>query len=226
MKLPHLICLLLIPMAQAWAAQDPAPMRKAIAEFLQAQTRGLPGKASFSIGNIDPNNQLQPCPAMEVSLPPGGRAWGRSNVVVRCQMEGGWTQYVSVHIKVEGEYLVAARTLSQGQVLSEADLHRQHGDLTDLPGNIVIDPAQAIGRTLTTPVAAGRPFRADLLKQTPIIQQGQNVKVQSKGQGFQVSNEGQALNSAAEGQLTRVRLGNGQVVSGVARAGGVVEISF
>jgi len=52
------------------------------------------------------------------------------------------------------------------------------------------------------------------------------VKVVGSGTGFTVSNEGRALNAAAEGEPVRVRLGNGHVVSGTARAGGVVELAF
>jgi flagella basal body P-ring formation protein FlgA len=65
-----------------------------------------------------------------------------------------------------------------------------------------------------------------MLRQPNIVQQNQTVKVVSRGPGFQVTNEGRALNNAQEGQVVQVRLGNGQVVSGLAKAGGVVEIGF
>nr|WP_291983235.1 flagellar basal body P-ring formation chaperone FlgA [Candidatus Accumulibacter sp. ACC005] len=58
------------------------------------------------------------------------------------------------------------------------------------------------------------------------VQQGQSVKLQSTGAGFSVSNEGKALNNASDGQIAQVRTASGQVVSGVARPGGVVEVTY
>jgi len=48
----------------------------------------------------------------------------------------------------------------------------------------------------------------------------------SSGPGFRVSAEARALNSAAEGQIAQARTASGQVVSGVAKAGGVVEVAY
>lgn len=212
--------------APAWARQDPVAVRTAIEEFLHVQTKGLPGQVSFTVGALDPANALAPCQAMEVALAPGTRAWGRSNVQVRCPQAGGWTVFVPVHIRVIGEYLVTNRPISQGQVISEADLGRQAGDLSELPAGILIDAQQATGRTAVMSVPAGRPLRSDMLRQATVVQQGQSVKVVSKGPGFQVANEGRALNNAAAGQVAQVRLANGQVVSGIARGGGYVEVGF
>jgi flagella basal body P-ring formation protein FlgA len=59
-----------------------------------------------------------------------------------------------------------------------------------------------------------------------VIRQGQSVKVISRGNGFEVTNEGRAMSNAAEGQLAQVRMAGGQVVSGIARPGGAIEINF
>jgi flagella basal body P-ring formation protein FlgA len=40
-----------------------------------------------------------------------------------------------------------------------------------------------------------------------------------------VANEGKALNNAFEGQVAQVRLSSGQVISGVARQDGQVEVN-
>lgn len=208
------------------ARQDPAPVRRAVESFLQTQIKGLPGQASFSVGAIDPNNQLAPCPNLAVTMPPGARPWGRTQVAVRCQIEGGWSLFVPVHIKVSGDYFVTARALAPGQVVQEADLTRQSGDLTEQPAGIVTDPSQAIGRTLAVSLPAGRPLRSDMLRQAVVIQQNQSVKVIAKGVGFTVANEGRALTKASEGQVVQVRLASGQVVSGVARADGSVEVKY
>lgn len=226
--LRQLLPLFLLSIALSVAArQETGPVKKAVEDFLQIQTRGLPGQASFVIGNIEAQNNLAPCPAFEVSLPPGARAWGNTNVNVRCQVENGWSIFVSVRIRVLGEYLVTTRPLSQGQVIVETDLARSRGDLASLPAGIVTDIAQAVGKSMSISVTSGQPLRNDLLKQPMVVQQGQSVRVLSKGPGFQVtSGDGRALNNAIDGQVVQVRIANGHVVSGIARPGGVVEVSY
>jgi flagella basal body P-ring formation protein FlgA len=68
-------------------------------------------------------------------------------------------------------------------------------------------------------------LRSDQLIAPWVVQQGQSVKMQSSGPGFSVSSEGKALNNAAAGQLVQVRTNSGQTVSGIARPGGIVEVT-
>jgi flagella basal body P-ring formation protein FlgA len=212
--------------ASVGARQEVEPVRSAVEQFLVKETKGLPGRVSNSVGAIDAVNNLTPCAALKVSLPRGGRLWGRSSVAVRCQGDSGWTLFVPVQVSVFGDYLVTARALSNGQVIGESDIAKQNGDLTELPDGVLTDAKQAIGRTIAISLAGGRPLRNDALRQAIVVQQGQGVKVISRGAGFLVSSEGRALNNAAVGQVVQVRLRNGQVASGIARSEGTVEISY
>lgn len=209
---------------------EPAYAQNALADvldaYLRAQTQGLPGKVSYRIGQLDPRTQLTPCSAFEPFLPNGSRLWGKTTVGVRCLGPATWTIYVPVQVQVSGQYLVAARPLPAGQSLSAGDIVARSGDLGMLPANIVTEEAQAIGKTIKNGTAAGQPLRSDQLAAPWAVHQGQSVKLLSKGAGFSVSSEGKALNNAAEGQIAQVRIGSGQTVSGIARAGGVVEISY
>ncbi|MEW6164196.1 MAG: flagellar basal body P-ring formation chaperone FlgA [Pseudomonadota bacterium] len=210
--------------ACAW--QDPAPVKKAVESWLAVQIKGLPGQVSYEIGKLDPGNQLAPCPAFDIGRPPGARSWGRTNVVVRCLGEAAWKVYLPVHIRVKAEYLISARPISQGQVLDEEDVATQFGDLSELPASVLTDPGLAVGKLAAVAIPVGRPLRGDMLKAMTVVRQGQTVKVVSRGTGFSVANEGRALNNAVAGQVAQVRLGNGQVVSGIARENGVVEITY
>lgn len=218
-----LMCLLGGP-ALSW--QDPAAVRQAVGNFLRTEVAGLPGEVSYTVGSIDPKNQLAPCATMTAGMAPGAKSWGRTSVAVRCQETGGWTVYVPVHIRVVADYLVAATALAQGQTIAAVNLARRHGDLSDLPAGIVTDEREALGRTAAYSIAAGRPLRADMLRLPMVIKQNQTVKVVSRGPGFEVANEGRALTNAADGQVVQVRLTNGQLVSGIARASGTVEVGF
>lgn len=208
----------------AMAQQSPGPVRQVVEQFLLAETRGLPGQVTVTVGTVDSRNQLPPCDNLEAFLPAGVRAWGRTNVGVRCLAPASWTLYVPAQITVMGDYLVIARPLKPGQVVGPADLGLARGDLSELPAQVLTDPTQAQGHAARYALAAGQPLRAEMLRLPPAVQQGQKVRVVSAGPGFQVSNEGVALNTVGEGQVAQVRLTGGQVVSGLARPGGIVEI--
>jgi flagella basal body P-ring formation protein FlgA len=100
------------------------------------------------------------------------------------------------------------------------------GDLTTLPAGVVTDPAQAIGRTVAGSLAAGAPLRIDQLRTQMVVQQGQTVRLVTSGQGFRVSSEGRALTNGSDGQVIQARTQGGQMVSGIARMGGVVEVAY
>lgn len=219
-------CLFTALAGLAYAQQDPAPVKKAIENWLKIQSKGLPGQVSHEIGAIDPGNQLVPCNNFDISRPSGARPWGRTNLVVRCLDEAGWRMYVPVQIHVKADYLISARPITQGRVLVADDIATQLGDLSELPANILTDPGLAIGKAAAAAIPAGRLLRSDMLKALTAVRQGQTVKVVSRGPGFAVTNEGRALNNAVEGQVVQVRLGDGQVVSGIAKAGGAVEINY
>lgn len=200
-------------------------IRKAVSDHLRVQTRGLPGKGSFTIDGIQASS-LPPCSSFDVSTTPGARTWGRSSVTVRCVAGASWSLLVPVRIHVISDYLISARPISAGQVITPADIVSQSGDLGELPAGILSEPTQALGMVARSSLPGGRPLRADMLRAPNVIQQGQTVKVVSRGNGFEVTNDGKAMANATAGQVVQVRLGNGQIVSGVAESGGTVEVNF
>ncbi len=221
----------LLLMTAPWASNANAAtlqqdINHTVEHFLHAQTRGLPGKASFAISPLVPGTQLAPCPSMEAFLPAGGRLWRRFIVGLRCQTRGGWTIYVPVNVSVETGYVVSTHPLYPGQPIGPGDISLQRGDLANLPNGVVTAPEQAIGKTVRSGIGAGFPLRMDMLTAPLVVQQGQTVRVISTGPGFSVTSEGRALNNGAEGQVVQVRLQNGQSISGIARSGGVVEVAF
>jgi flagella basal body P-ring formation protein FlgA len=100
------------------------------------------------------------------------------------------------------------------------------GDLTTLPPGIITDQFQAVGRTASISLPMGTPLRQDALRSQVAVQQGQTVRLVSGGAGFRVSTEARALNNAGEGQMIQARTPSGQMVSGVAKMGGIVEVAY
>ncbi|MBC7683958.1 MAG: flagellar basal body P-ring formation protein FlgA [Bdellovibrionales bacterium] len=208
------------------ARQDLAALRGVVEQYLQAQSAGLPGQVSITVGALDQRMSLAACAAPEAFQQPGARAFGKTTVGLRCAAPTPWTIYVQAQISVLADYVAAAVPLAQGQPIDASQLVMVKGDLGSLPNGVLTDMAQAIGRTSSMSIAAGAPLRADIVKSRPVVQQGQSVRVVSGGANFKVSTEARAIGSAAEGQVVQARTAGGTIISGVARAGGLVEVVF
>ncbi|CAG4903613.1 flagellar basal body P-ring formation chaperone FlgA [Paraburkholderia saeva] len=205
--------------------QDGEAVRRAALAFLQQQVVGLPGKVEITVAQVFPRG-LAACTTLEPFMPTGTRLWGRTTVGVRCAGERPWTMYMQARITVHATYYVASRAMNPGETLTAADLVARDGDLTMLPQAIVTDPSQAVGSATTMRVAAGLPLRVDMLKSASSVTIGQTVKVVAQGQGFAISAEGSVMNNAAPGQPVRVKTAGGQVIQGIVKDGGTVEIQL
>jgi flagellar basal body P-ring formation protein FlgA len=218
--------LALAQQAPAAPRQDLAALKLVAEQYLKAQSAGLPGEASIEVGALDPRMSLAACPAPQAFQQPGARAWGKTTVGVRCTAPSAWTVYIQAKVAVQGEYVAAAVPLAQGQPIQQSQLVLVKGDLAAMPNGVVTDMAQAVGRSSTISLPSGAPLRLDALRSKPVVQQGQLVRVVSAGAGFKVSAEARAIGSAAEGQVVQVRTPAGAIISGVAQAGGLVEVVF
>jgi flagella basal body P-ring formation protein FlgA len=223
---PLLAAAAAVQSASVPARQDPNALRAVAEQFLLAQAAGLPGEVSVKVGAVDPRTALAGCPAPEAFLNPGARAWGKTTVGVRCTAPSVWTIYVQAQVNVKADYVAAAVPLAQGQPVEQGQLMLVKGDIAAMPNGIITDMAQAIGRTPTVSLAAGTPLRLDTLRSKPVVQQNQAVRLVLNGNGFSVSAEGRAIGTAGEGQVVQVRTPSGSVVSGTAKAGGMVEVAF
>jgi len=230
MRIPPSAFLPLVAMLAGLSAEVPAkqpqpPVRRVVESFLHQQVDGLAGDVSVEVEDIDPLNHLPACDRLAAFMPNGRRAWGRTSVGVRCAAPVEWTIYVAATVRVIGEYLVLARPLRPGQIVSPDDLETRRGDLTSDGAGALIDSTQAVGYPARIAVSAGQPLKREMLRLPPVVRRGQQVRVVTTGQGFTVANEGHALNDAAAGQVVRVRLASGKVLSGTAGEDGAVRIA-
>ena len=223
-RILFLALLLLIPVSANAANQSLSEIRRAVQQFVTAQTAGLPGEVSVEVGAIDPNLGLPACPALEPFLAERSRLTGNTTVGVKC--EGKWSIYVPVRVRVIAPVVISARPLGQGMPIGPADVLMRKMDLAESPPGVLTDPAQAVGKTLNASIPSGYPIAAGMLRAPVIIRPGQSVKIVSGGKDFQVTSEGVSLGSAAEGQPVQVRTPAGTVVSGTARPGPYVEVTY
>lgn len=215
-------CIFCASPVQAAAQQSHAKILETALAYAQAQTQTLPGKVRIKVEDIDRRTVLPACTPLEAFLPSGSQLTGKTSIGVRCNAKPGWSIFVQANIRVSADMLVANRPLAQNTVLSANDFSLQNGELGQ-PG-ILIDPAQAIGKTLKFGIGAGQVLRQNMLRAPYVVTQGQAAEVRVLGRDFSVRASGQALNNAAEGQHVQVRMDSGRVIGGTAAADGIVEV--
>lgn len=207
--------------------------------FVQSQASGAlaathPGSAAqarieVSVGQLDPRLQLAPCNRIEPFVPAGARLWGRSHVGLRCADGPGgasWSVQMPVTVRVFGPALVATRPLAANTAISPEDVSVGETEWTREPQGVVTDPAQLENRVPMRPIAVGQPLPLAALRAPLVIVAGDAVKVVGQGRGFAVAADAVAVTAAHEGQPVRVRTESGRVITGTARSGRRVDISF
>ncbi|WP_158907263.1 flagellar basal body P-ring formation chaperone FlgA [Burkholderia sp. L27(2015)] len=213
----------LIPNLDQPGKQNNEAIRVAAEQFLRQQAAGLPGQVVITVKPAAPSGLAQ-CASLEPFLPPGARVWGRTTVGMRCVGDHPWTLYLQARVAVNGSYYVASRDIAPGQSISQADIEARQTDLTNMPRSLVTDLSQVVGTAAQSRITAGMPLRTDLLRTVNAVKFDQPVKLVAQGAGFSISSEGRALGNAAPGESVQVRTGSGQIVSGVVRDGGTVEV--
>ena len=205
--------------------QDVAAIVPIVEAFLQSQVGTQPEQLNVIVMPPDTRLDLPACPKLEVFLPIGSRLQGRVTVGVRCLQPSPWTIYVQAQILASIKYLVAAVPLAQGHTITERDLTVATVGLGIAPAGLMTDMAQAMGRTLATPVAAGLPIRSNLFRKDWVVHQGQVVRLLTAGAGFRISVEAKALANAGEGEWVQVKTKSGRILNGTARSGAIVEMA-
>lgn len=229
--------LLLIGGALALAGQRgvrAAPADEALAQAA-AQAASLVQEASaqaaagrrheVEVGRLPARLQLAPCERIEPYLPPGFRAWGRTQVGLRCAAGPvRWNVHLPLTVRVYGEAVVLRRPVPPQQPLRAEELGVDEVDLAALPSPVLEDASLALGRTLARSVAPGQALRSADLRARTWFQAGTPVALVARGRGFEVRARGEALGPGLDGQTVRVRLDGQRVVSGVAVGPDTVEV--
>ena len=149
------------------------------------------------------------------------RLTGKRTVTARC---GARKHYLPIRINAEGTWWVTRHALASGAVVQHQDIEPMTGALASLPPGLVFDAAAIVGQRVTRNVAAGKPLMENQLRQQWRLRAGDTVDLITAGAGFRIRSQGKALNNAAVNDMLRVRVSNGQTVSGKVAADGQVMI--
>ena len=174
---------------------------------------------------IDQNPTIQACPEkIEVGSQPGIRLWGRTSVQLRCK-KLSWTYNLAIRVRVIGDYVVAGRYLQGNVKVAQGDLRVVQGDLTDLTDDVLRAVKDGYNRILVRPVQAGMPIGLNDLREPAVIAIGDPVRILISGKDFEVTGEGVAQTSGMVGDTVKVKLYDGQTISGQILRAGVVVVN-
>ncbi len=207
------------------ARQDLTAIVPIVETFLRSQIGNPSEQSAITVKPPDSRLELPACAKMEVFLPAGSKLQGRVTAGVRCFEPSPWTIYVQAQIASLTRYVVAIVPLLTGHVITADDVKMATGELGPSSAGLLTDIAQAVGRTVAAPVAAGAPIRANLFRKDWVVHQGQAVRLYTTGTGFRISLEVKAMANASEGESVQVKTKAGRMLTATARSGGIVELS-
>lgn len=148
------------------------------------------------------------------------RLAGRRTLIARC---GARQHFLAIRIRVQGTWWMTRRPLQAGHIIQPADIVAQRGDIEGQPSSLMFDSGKILGQRLLRDIEAGKPLQPNLLRPQWLLRSGQTVEVITLGEGFRIRAQGKALNHAAAHDTLRVKMRNGQTLSGtVAEDGRVI----
>lgn len=193
----------------------------------EAAPAGAKLRMEVSVGALDSRLRLAPCASVEPYLPSGARLWGSSRVGLRC-VDGvtRWNISVPVTVKAYGQAWVVRGQVAQGAVLTEADVVSVEVDWAEDSNPVLTDHSTWQGQTATRQLTTGMVIRQGLVKPALVFQAGAQVRVVAQGAGFEISTDAQALGAGVIGQVTRVRMDNGRITTGLVLDARTVKVDI
>ena len=187
----------------------------------------VPVRVEVEAGALDPRLQLAPCARVEVFLPPGQRAWGRTRIGLRCaQGTVAWRVTLPMTVKLWAPGLVLSASLPAGTVLAPGHLKMAEVDWSERDSPVLVHEPAAVGRTLGITVSAGAALRQEHLRKRQWFESGDTVRLTAVGPGFSIQGEGVALSAGIEGQSVRIRTESGRLVTGTPTGVRQVEVTL
>jgi flagella basal body P-ring formation protein FlgA len=175
----------------------------------------IPVRVEVIPGQLDPRLSLAPCQKVDVFMPAGQRAWGRTRIGLKClQGPVAWNVTLPLTVRLWAPALVAAGPLPAGTVLSEMHLRMSEVDWAERDSPVLFVEAAALGRTLATALSPGAPVRQEHLRKRQWFEAGDTVRLHAVGPGFTIQGEGVAITPGIEGQNARIRTESGRTITG------------
>jgi flagella basal body P-ring formation protein FlgA len=220
--------IILTSTARAAETHRISDIEQAAYEFMLEQTQVRYKNPRVSLGSLDKRLRLRAC---ESSLEPfvnnRDKLVGKLTVGIRCHEPVSWTVYVPVEVSVLQSVVVAAKALSDEQILTADDVEVHQVDIGQLRRGHYNEEELVLGQQIRYPVAKGDVIEDRNIRPQTIVHRGQTVTILATNGGIQIRVKGKALADASKGQRVRVEnISSERVVTGVAESPGVVKVTM
>jgi flagella basal body P-ring formation protein FlgA len=166
-------------------------------------------------GQLDARLNLAPCQKVDVFMPAGQRAWGRTRIGLKClQGPVAWSVTLPLTVRLWAPALVATGPLPAGTVLAASHLRMSEVDWAERDSPVLFLEGAALGRTLGTALSPGAPVRQEHLRKRQWFDAGDNVRIRAVGPGFTIQSDGVAVSPGIEGQNVQIRTESGRTIIG------------
>ena len=134
---------------------------------------------------------------------------------------------VPAFIEVWSDVVASSRPLGRGQPITEKDIKVERMDLARVPANVVVRPADVVGKRTSRPMAANTLFRDDLLEQQPLIRKGDIVRVVAENQALKIGTQARAREDGAKGmRIALTNMTSKKIIYGLVVDSRTVQVQF
>ena len=121
----------------------------------------------------------------------------------------------------------AGRDLARNTVLSANDLQIESRDISGWRQNFLIDPEEAVGKQLKTPLKAGAVLLDRFLMAPVLVKRGDQVVILAQSDRFRITALGEAKTAGGRGEMIRVKnLMSRKSLLARVKESGLVEVDF
>lgn len=216
-----ILCITALTKVQA----DDDNLIQQVHQFLYEETQTLGEEVVIDLR--PPSPHLPECVQPEPFLPNANQApLGRVSVGVRCGESSQQVRYLQAQIDIIGNYVVAARDIERGTLITSEMLSERDGNLGDLSAQALTAEEDIVGKIAQRPIRNGSSFLAHYLQAPHVVERGQRVTVIAQGSAFRVSREGEALENGAIGERVRVRFDSREIMTARVTEQGILAVDF
>jgi flagella basal body P-ring formation protein FlgA len=136
----------------------------------------------------------------------GGALVGRVRLQVDLVVDERLARSVNVtaDVGLNGPVVMAARPVARGAVITDADVTIDRRDVSQMPRNVLGDPAAVIGHVARAALSPWTPIRREQIVAASAVHRGDVVLLVAQRGGLRITTPGEVREDAAAGEPVRV----------------------
>jgi len=203
-------------------------LRQAAINELHYGYASEPGRVEIEVATLDPRLQVPVCrEPLQASLNQLNPNGGRVTVRLECHDDSPWTRYVAASVRIFQNVVVSSRALPRGSIVGPGDLTLKEHDISTLRGQVIKDPAVAVGQAVRRAMSADTVLNIDLLEAPILVNRGDTVVLIAERGSIAIRGTGTALQAGEAGRQISVRNSSSErIVQAVVIGAGETKVVF